>query len=37
MEEQISKIRKVAVEEISKATNAKELDEARVKYLGKKG
>ena len=37
MEEQISKIRKVAVEEINKATNAKELDEARVKYLGKKG
>lgn len=37
MEEQISKIREVAVEEISKATNAKELDEARVKYLGKKG
>ena len=37
MQEQISKIREVAVEEIQKATNAKELDEARVKFLGKKG
>ena len=37
MQEQISKIKEVAVEEIKKATNAKELDEVRVKYLGKKG
>ena len=37
MEEQISKIKDVAIMEINKATNAKELDEVRVKYLGKKG
>ena len=37
MEEQISKIRELATNEISKATDAKELGEVRVKYLGKKG
>ena len=37
MEEQISKIKEVATSEINKATNTKELEEARVKYLGKKG
>lgn len=37
MQEQISKIREVAVEQIKKATDAKELEELRVKYLGKKG
>ena len=37
MEEQISKIKDVAIMEINKATGAKELDEVRVKYLGKKG
>ena len=37
MQEQISKIREVAVDEINKATDSKVLDEVRVKYLGKKG
>lgn len=37
MQEQISKIREVAVEQIEKAADAKELEELRVKYLGKKG
>ena len=37
MKEQIEKIKEVALLEIEKATNAKELDDARVKYLGKKG
>ena len=36
MQEQISKIREVAVDEINKATDSKVLDEVRVKYLGKK-
>ena len=31
MEEQISKIKEVALEEIKMATNAKELDDVRVK------
>lgn len=37
MEEQIRMIKDVAVGDINKATNAKELDDIRVKYLGKKG
>ena len=37
MQEQISKIREGAVNEINKATDSKVLDEVRVKYLGKKG
>ena len=37
MKEQIEQIRKNALEEIGKAVDAKELDEVRVKYLGKKG
>ena len=37
MQEQIMKIREVALDDINNAANAKELDEARVKYLGKKG
>lgn len=37
MKEQISKIKEKALEAIQKAKNAKELDEVRVKYLGKKG
>ena len=37
MEEQIRMIKDVAVGDINKATNAKELDDVRVKYLGKKG
>lgn len=37
MQEQISKIREIAVEQIEKAIDAKELEELRVKYLGKKG
>ena len=37
MQEQISKIREVAVAQIEKAADAKELEELRVKYLGKKG
>lgn len=36
MKEQIEKIKEVALAEIAKASNAKELDDARVKYLGKK-
>ena len=31
MKEEIEKIKKVALEEIEKATNAKELEDARVK------
>ena len=34
---EISKLKELAVSEIQSATNAKELDEVRVKYLGKKG
>ena len=37
MKEKIEEIRKCAVEEIENAQNAKEIDEVRVKYLGKKG
>ncbi len=37
MEEEIRMIKDVAVGDINKATNAKELDDVRVKYLGKKG
>ena len=37
MKDQIEQIRKNALEEIGKAVDAKELDEVRVKYLGKKG
>ena len=34
---EISRLKELAVSEIQSATNAKELDEVRVKYLGKKG
>ena len=34
---EISRLKNLAVSEIQSATNAKELDEVRVKYLGKKG
>ena len=37
MQEQIAKIKENALNEINSAKNAKELDEVRVKYLGKKG
>lgn len=37
MKEQIEKIQKEALESILKATNLKELNDIRVKYLGKKG
>ena len=37
MKEQIEQIRKNATEEISKVTDARELNDIRVKYLGKKG
>ena len=37
MKEQIEQIRQNSIEEIEKATDAKALDEVRVKYLGKKG
>ena len=37
MKEQIEEIRKKAILEIEKAENAKQLNEVRVKYLGKKG
>ena len=37
MKEQIEQIRKNAKEEISKVTDAKQLNDIRVKYLGKKG
>ena len=37
MKEQIEQIRKGALQQIEQAVNAKELDEVRVKYLGKKG
>lgn len=37
MKEQIEKIKQNATEEISKVTDAKELNDIRVKYLGKKG
>ena len=36
MKEQIEQIRKNATEEVSKVTDAKELNDIRVKYLGKK-
>ena len=34
---EISKLKEEALSEVNAATNAKELDEVRVKYLGKKG
>lgn len=37
MKEQIAKIKEVSLVEISKAENLQELDNIRVKYLGKKG
>lgn len=37
MQEQITNIREEAVNNINAAINAKELEEVRVKYLGKKG
>lgn len=37
MKEQIEKIKKTAVKEIAESGSAKELEEIRVKYLGKKG
>ena len=37
MQEQLEKIKANAKNEIEQAQNAKELDEVRVKYLGKKG
>jgi len=37
MKEQIEQIRQSATEEISKVNDAKELNDIRVKYLGKKG
>ena len=37
MKEQIEKIRSLAKEEISNVTNLQELNEVRVKFLGKKG
>ena len=37
MKEQIEKIRQEALTAIANAEDAKQLDEAKVKYLGKKG
>lgn len=37
MQEQIAKIKENALNEISGAQSAKQLEEARIKYLGKKG
>ena len=37
MKEQIENIRKIAIEEIAKAEDLQTLENARVKYLGKKG
>lgn len=37
MQEQIAQIKEKAIEEIENAKNAKELDEVRINYLGKKG
>lgn len=37
MKEQIEQIRKVALEEIANVTDAKTLEDVKVKYLGKKG
>ena len=37
MKEQIEKIRQSALEEIKNANDEKVLNDARVKYLGKKG
>lgn len=37
MKEQIAKIKEISLVEISKAENLQELDNIRVKYLGKKG
>ena len=37
MQEQISQIKEKALEAIQNAKDAKELDEVRVQYLGKKG
>ena len=37
MKEEISKIKKESLEEISKCSNIQELNDCKVKYLGKKG
>ncbi len=37
MKEEISKIKKESLEEIAKCSNMQELNECKVKYLGKKG
>lgn len=37
MKEQIEKIKQTALEELNAAENAKQLEDAKVKYLGKKG
>ena len=37
MKEQIEKIKKTAIDEIAKAEDLQTLEDARVKYLGKKG
>ena len=37
MKEQIESLKKQALEEIAKSENSKELNDLRVKYLGKKG
>ena len=37
MKEQIENIKKTAIEEIAKAEDLQTLENARVKYLGKKG
>ena len=37
MKEQIEQIKASAMQELANVTTAKELDDVRVKYLGKKG
>ena len=37
MEEELKQIEKTAIEEIAKVNDLKELNDLRVKYLGKKG
>ena len=37
MKEEILKIKEISIEEISKSKDLKELNDIRVKYLGKKG
>ena len=37
MKEQIAQMKQNALNEITNAKDAKELDEVRIKYLGKKG